>query len=143
MIALKRVCVFSGSSPGARPAYGEMARALGQALDDEGIDVQAKDFGYTSSHQVAVNVAAHGGGVPVAQRLEANDIIVNYNLLPFDTDARNPSGLRIGVQEMTRYGMKEQQMQQLALLMAGAIKGSDVKEAVGHLRGLFQEVGYV
>jgi glycine hydroxymethyltransferase len=119
------------------------ARALGQALDDEGITVEARDFGYTSSHQVAVNVGAHGGGVPVAQRLEANDIIVNYNLLPFDTDARNPSGLRIGVQEMTRYGMKEPQMQQLAQLIAGAIKGSDVKEAVGHLRGLFQEVGYV
>jgi glycine hydroxymethyltransferase len=33
----------------------------------------------------------------VAQRLEANDIIVNYNLLPRDTDPRNPSGLRIGV----------------------------------------------
>ena len=119
------------------------ARALGQALSDEGIDVEAKDFGYTSSHQIAVNVSAHGGGVPVAQRLEANDIIVNYNLLPFDTDARNPSGLRIGVQEMTRYGMKEPQMQQLASLMSGAIKGSDVKESVGHLRGLFQEVGYV
>jgi glycine hydroxymethyltransferase len=119
------------------------ARALGKALEDEGIPVEARDFGYTSSHQIAVNVSAHGGGVPVAQRLEANDIIVNYNLLPFDTDARNPSGLRIGVQEMTRYGMKEQQMQQLAELMAGAIKGSDVKEAVGHLRGLFQEVGYV
>jgi len=119
------------------------ARALGQALDDEGITVEARDFGYTSSHQIAVNVAAHGGGVPVAQRLEANDIIVNYNLLPFDTDARNPSGLRIGVQEMTRYGMKEPQMQQLASLIAGAIKGSDVKEAVGHLRGMFQEVGYV
>jgi glycine hydroxymethyltransferase len=119
------------------------ARALGQALTDEGIDVEAKDFGFTSSHQVAVNVAAHGGGVPVAQRLEANDIIVNYNLLPFDKDARNPSGLRIGVQEMTRYGMKEPQMQQLASLMAGSIKGSDVKEAVGHLRSLFREVGYV
>ena len=102
-----------------------------------------KDFGFTSSHQIAVNVAAHGGGVPVAQRLEANDIIVNYNLLPFDTDARKPSGLRIGVQEMTRYGMKERQMRQLAELMAGAIKGSDVKQAVHDLRGFFQEVGYV
>ena len=42
------------------------------------------------------------GGVVVAQRLEANDIIVNYNLLPGDTEPRNPSGLRIGVQEMTQ-----------------------------------------
>jgi glycine hydroxymethyltransferase len=119
------------------------AQALGKALEDAGIAVEAREFGYTKSHQIAVNVADHGGGLPAAQALEANDIIVNYNLLPFDTDARNPSGLRIGVQEMTRYGMKEPQMQQLAELIAGAIKGSDVKEAVGHLRGLFQEVGYV
>ena len=58
------------------------AQALGAALDAEGIPVEARDFGYTQSHQIAVNVSAHGGGVPVAQRLEANDVIVNYNLLP-------------------------------------------------------------
>jgi hypothetical protein len=39
--------------------------------------------------------------------------------------------------------MKEQQMQQLAELIAGAIKGSDVRQAVADLRGYFQEVGYV
>ena len=54
-----------------------------------------------------------------ALRLEANDIIVNYNLLPTDTDARNPSGLRVGVQEMTRYGMREADVQDLAGLIAG------------------------
>jgi glycine hydroxymethyltransferase len=54
-------------------------------------------------------------------------MIVNYNLLPGDTDARNPNGLRIGVQEMTRYGMKEAQKQRLAELIAGAIKGTNVK----------------
>src|SRR5439155_732190 len=87
--------------------FPDPASVLGRALDDEGIAVEARGFGYTASHQIAVNVAAHGGGVEVAQRLEANDVIVNYNLLPLDTDPRRPSGLRIGVQEMTRYGMKE------------------------------------
>jgi glycine hydroxymethyltransferase len=119
------------------------ARALGKALDEEGVPVEARDFGYTSSHQIAVNVSTLGGGVPAAQALEANDIIVNYNLLPFDTDARAPSGLRIGVQEMTRYGMKEPAMQQLATLIAGAVKGSNVKDAVAKLRAGFQEVQYV
>jgi glycine hydroxymethyltransferase len=119
------------------------AQTLGRALDDEGIGVEARDFGYTASHQIAVNVAAYGGGVPVAQRLEANDIIVNYNLLPGDTEARNPSGLRIGVQEMTRYGMREDAIQQLAGLLADAIKGKTVTAAVHALRASYSTLQYV
>ena len=119
------------------------AQALGRALDDAGIGVEARDFGYTRSHQIAVNVAAHGGGVAVALRLEANDIIVNYNLLPTDSDARSPSGLRIGVQEMTRYGMCEAEMQDLAGLIADAIRGKAVKDAVHALRQRFDTVQYV
>ena len=119
------------------------AQALGRALDDAGIGVEAREFGYTRSHQIAVNVAAHGGGVAAALRLEANDIIVNYNLLPTDTDARNPSGLRIGVQEMTRYGMRETDLRDLAGLIADAIRGKAVKEAVHALRQRFDTVQYV
>jgi glycine hydroxymethyltransferase len=119
------------------------AQALGKALEAEGVTVEARDFGYTQSHQIAVNVATFGGGVPVAQRLEANDIIVNYNLLPLDTDPRNPSGLRIGVQEMTRFGMKESGFEQLAGLMAAAIKGKDVKVDVNKLRESFTILQYV
>jgi glycine hydroxymethyltransferase len=119
------------------------ARVLGQALDDAGMRVEARDFGYTDSHQIAVNVSDHGGGVAVAQRLEANDIIVNSNLLPYDTDARNPSGLRIGVQEMTRYGMRQQDMQRLAALLSDAIKGKQVREEVHGLRAEFSTLQYV
>ena len=119
------------------------AQALGRALDSAGIGVEARDFGYTRSHQIAVNVGSHGGGLAVALRLEANDIIVNYNLLPTDTDARNPSGLRIGVQEMTRYGMREAEMQGLAGLIADAIRGKAVKDAVYTLRQRFGTVQYV
>jgi len=106
------------------------AQALGHALEAEG-------------HQIAVNVAEYGGGVEVAQRLEASDIVVNYNLLPLDKDARNPSGLRIGVQEMTRYGMREAEMQRLAELMASCIKGTAVQAEVNALRAEFQEMQYV
>jgi glycine hydroxymethyltransferase len=119
------------------------AKALGQTLEDEGIQVEARDFGYTESHQIAVNVSAYGGGVPVAQRLETNDIIVNYNMLPFDTDPRNPSGLRIGVQEMTRYGMCESDIQRLAVLLSEAIKGKHVQENVHALRAEFSALRYV
>ena len=52
-------------------------------------------------------------------------------------------GLRIGVQEMTRYGMQEADMQRLAGLMADAIKGQTVKDALQALRAEFVELQYV
>ncbi len=119
------------------------AQALGRSLDELGTPVEARDFSYTRSHMIAVNVAQWGGGVEVAKRLEANDIIVNYNMVPGDTDPRNPSGLRIGTQEMTRFGMDERSMGELAQLMHAAIRGKNVKERVHALRRRFLEMKYV
>ncbi|MDP7462982.1 MAG: glycine hydroxymethyltransferase, partial [SAR324 cluster bacterium] len=66
-----------------------------------------------------------------------------YNMLPGDTDARNPSGLRIGVQEMTRYGMKEGEMGELASLIKAVISGGSAQEEVNRLRSRFTEVLFV
>ena len=119
------------------------AQALGRSLDELGTPVEARDFGYTKSHMIAVNVAQWGGGVEVAKRMEANDIIVNYNMVPGDADPRNPSGLRIGVPEMTRFGMDESAMGELAQLMHDAIRGENVKSQVNALRGRYTEMKYV
>jgi len=119
------------------------AQALGRSLDELGTPVEAREFGYTQSHMIAVNVSDWGGGVEVAKRLEANDIIVNYNMVPGDSDPRNPSGLRIGVPEMTRFGMDERAMGELAQLMHDAIRGKDVKVQVNALRGRFLEMKFV
>ena len=119
------------------------AQALGRSLDELGTPVEARDFGYTQSHMIAVNVSQWGGGVEVAKRLEANDIIVNYNMVPGDTDPRNPSGLRVGVPEMTRFGMDERAMGELAQLIHDAIRGKDVKSQVNVLRERFTEMKYV
>jgi glycine hydroxymethyltransferase len=119
------------------------AVALAKALEACGVPVEAKDFGYTKSHQIAVNVFAFGGGVKAALALEANDIICNYNMLPGDTDPMNPSGLRIGTPEMTRFGMKEKDFAVLGELMAAAIKGQTVKDKVNQLRAKFLEMEYV
>ena len=116
------------------------ARALGAALDAAGVPVEAKEFGFTKSHQIAVNVAGFSGGVAAARRLEDENIIVNYNMLPGDQDPRNPSGLRVGVQEMTRFGMKEDEMGELATLFADALRGRQVKEMVTRLRRRFAEM---
>jgi len=129
------------------PAYAAQtvanAQALGKALDEQGIPVQAREFGYTQSHQIAANVSAFGGGVEVARRLEQSDIIVNYNMLPGDRDPRNPSGLRIGAQEMTRFGMRGAEMGQIAEYMAAAIRGRRVKAEVNAFRGKHVEMQYI
>jgi glycine hydroxymethyltransferase len=119
------------------------AQALGRALDELGVSVAAKDFGFTRSHQIAVDVANFGGGVDAAKRLESMNIIVNYNLLPGDTDPKAPSGLRIGVQEMTRFGMTAATMGEVAQLISDALKGSDVREAVIRLRKQYQTMQFV
>ncbi len=119
------------------------AQALGAALDSLGVPVEAKEFGYTKSHQIAVNVTAFGGGLEVAKKLEAANIIVNYNMLPGDTDPRSPSGLRIGVQEMTRFGMDTAAMGELAQLMADTLRNKDTAAAVIAFRKRYQTLRYV
>jgi glycine hydroxymethyltransferase len=119
------------------------AQALGSSLDELGTPVEAREFGYTRSHMIAVNVAQWGGGVEIAKQLEANDIILNYNMLPGDSDPRNPSGLRIGVPEMTRFGMDERAMGELAQLLHDGVRGKNVKAQVNALRGRYTEMKYV
>lgn len=121
------------------------AQALGAALDKKGFNVQAREFGYTKSHQVAVDVSGFGGGSAVSSLLKESNIIVNMNLLPFEPLARhaNPAGIRIGVQEMTRVGMKEAEMQQIAeLFHAALVDGNRVADEVGKMREKFQKVQY-
>ncbi|WP_218032041.1 serine hydroxymethyltransferase [Dictyobacter kobayashii] len=119
------------------------AQALGRSLDELGTPVEAREFGYTQSHMIAVNVAQWGGGVAVAKRLEESDIILNYNMIPGDADPRNPSGLRIGVPEMTRFGMDERAMGELAQLIHESVRGKNVKEQVNALRARYVEMKYV
>ena len=118
------------------------AQAFGRALEAAGIPVEGRDLGFTRSHQIAVDVSGFGGGVETALRIEEQNIIVNYNMLPGDTDPRQPSGLRLGVQEVTRFGMKEAEMDEMAALMADAIRGAKVGPAVSAFRQRFPEMGY-
>ena len=119
------------------------AKALGQALADEGVTVEAQEFGFTASHQLALNVTNFGNAKDIARSLaEKSNIITNFNMLPWDKDARNPSGLRIGVQEMTRYGMKEAEMGELASLMKAGLEGKSLKDEVTKLRSRFTDVHF-
>lgn len=121
------------------------ARALAREMKRVGFDVLAEEFGFTDSHQIAVNVSEHGGGKMVANLLKENDVILNMNILPHEPlrNVTNPDGIRIGVQEMTRVGMKEEEMGRIAELIADCIqKGKEVRPAVNEFRRRFAEVHY-
>jgi glycine hydroxymethyltransferase len=121
------------------------AKHLGVKLHQAGLKVQAAEYGFTESHQLAVDVREFGGGDEVARHLKDNSIILNMNLLPNEPleNVSNPAGIRLGVQEMTRFGMKEPEMEQIAdLLRRCLVQGKYVGEEVKELRAGFQTVQY-
>ncbi len=122
------------------------SRALGQALYERGVPVLCPDLGFTRSHAIAVDVTEFGGGKDCAQLLEDANIICNKNMLPRDTSSVRPSGLRLGSQEMTRIGMKESDMVEVADLIARVVvKKEDpakVKEDVKAFKRQFTTIQY-
>jgi glycine hydroxymethyltransferase len=124
------------------------AQTAGQYLCENGVKVMCASKGFTMSHQIAVDVCEFGGGKKVAQELEEANIILNKNLLPYNdqNDRDNPSGLRIGFQDVTRRGFREGDIKHLCDLMLSVMKGkhkaSEVKESVIALKKEFSQVKY-
>lgn len=123
------------------------AQALARELDSLGFNVLAKERGFTRSHQVLVNCGQPGSGGVAAAALERANIILNKNIIPGDgVDPRNPRGIRIGVQEMTRYGMKEDEMKQIAEFIKRVVLDKENPETVGKeavaFRAAFQKMEY-
>jgi aminomethyltransferase len=114
------------------------AKAFAKALADEGLEVQGDpELDYTETHQVIVAVG-YAQGCAVAQDLEESNIIVNYQAIPSDESFTSSSGLRIGVAEMTRFGMKEADFREFAPLFVEAVQGKNVGEEVTRFRERFQ-----
>jgi aminomethyltransferase len=118
------------------------AKAFAKALADEGLEVQGDpELDYTETHQVIVAVG-YAQGCAVAQDLEESNIIVNYQAIPSDESFTSSSGLRIGVAEMTRFGMKEADFREFAPLFVEAVQGKNVGEEVTRFRERFQTMHF-
>jgi len=124
------------------------AKVLASSLATEGFEVLAEERGYTASHQVLTRHGEidSGAGRKAATILEEAGIITNMNMLPGDTKAMSPSGLRLGVQELTRHGMGVDEMEQVAECFRRVLIDNEdpgkVKERVNSIRSEFQEVKY-
>ena len=124
------------------------AQTAGQYLCENGVKVLAEKKGFTKSHQIAVDIRGYGGGNKIAQDLEDANIILNKNLLPYDDQSskENPSGLRVGFQDITRRGFMEGDIKHLCDLMLDVIKAkrtpAQVKVDVLALKKEFSQVKY-
>ncbi len=126
------------------------AKTLAEALNDCGFTVLGEKRGFTKSHQIAVNVLKYSDGGKVEADLEKANIIVNRQLIPGDIKAgRNyfhPGGIRLGVSEVTRLGMKKSEMKEIATLIKNVIiDKKDPKKLVPKVKSFrknFQKVHY-
>ena len=120
------------------------ARAFAGHLADNGLIVEGDPAdGYTFTHQVLLRVAEYDEGSKIADRLQENNIIVNYQALPDDETFLFSSGIRTGVSEMTRFGMNEDDFGPLAELMARIIiRNENVADEVTAFRSRFTKMRY-
>jgi len=126
------------------------ARALGQSLHERGFKVLGEKRGFTRSHQLVTDITQFGDGKTIEKKLEDANIIMNRNLLPYDIKAGRhfeaPGGIRCGVSEVTRLGMKESDMAEIANLMNRVVVKKEepgkVAEDVAEFRRGFTRVHY-
>ena len=126
------------------------AKALAEALVGYGFGVLGEKRGYTASHQIAVDVSKFGDGGSVEKNLEKANIILNRQLLPGDIKAgrhyMHPGGVRIGVPETTRLGMKQSEMKEIAHFIKRVVVDLQaphiVAKDVADFRKQFQKVQY-
>jgi glycine hydroxymethyltransferase len=109
------------------------AQTLAKALAKDDFPVACPQLGYTRSHQVLLNYGGYKEGGVIARKLERANIIVD-------------SGVRLGVCEATRRGMKENEMKRIALFIKRVIVDDEdpnsVKGDVMKFVKEFQEIEY-
>jgi len=126
------------------------AKTLAEALSSYGFGVLGEKRGFTKSHQIVVNVLSFSDGGTIEAELEKANIIVNRQLIPGDIrEGRNyfhPGGIRLGVAEITRLGMKESEMKEVAGFIKKVVVDKKDKKKIAadvkKFRKDFQKVHY-
>ncbi|HEX8559077.1 MAG TPA: serine hydroxymethyltransferase [Pyrinomonadaceae bacterium] len=117
------------------------AKALASELQEQGFRLVS---GGTDNHLVLVDVFMEGKGVTgkVAEKsLEAAGITVNKNTIPFDTNKPFvASGVRLGTPALTTRGMGEEEMRQVARLIAAVLHDPESEETRANVRRSVHEL---
>jgi len=126
-----------------QPQVIRNAKAFARALKDCGLDVAGDPaIDFTETHQVIVRVG-YGRGPETAKRLEENNIICNYQATPDEEGFTVAGALRLGVSEMTRFGMKEEDFRSLSACIHDVVKKNrNVGDEVKALRSRFLDLHF-
>jgi glycine/serine hydroxymethyltransferase len=124
------------------------ARAFARALSAAGLACEGDPRSdYTETHQVLLR-CGRAKGQWAASLLEANNVITNPQAFYDDPSFTAASGIRMGAQEMTRYGMEERDFAELAALIAEIVRaGADRppghwKQQITNFRRRFLDMRY-
>jgi len=128
------------------PAYAQAmatnAAALASSLEDAGLPVFRTRLGPTTTHQLAVVADEWGGGHQAALRLRESNLLACAIGLPTGGEF---AGLRLGTPEVTRMGMTDTDMSELAVLIAEGLRAptKDTARRVSELRQRFTTIHFI
>ncbi|MDR1167813.1 MAG: serine hydroxymethyltransferase [Heliobacteriaceae bacterium] len=136
IIAAKAIALHEAAQPEFKTYAVQIiknAQALAQGLMDEGMDIVG---GMTENHLMTLDLRKHGKtGKDMANVLEKVGITANKNTVP--DDPQSPfvtSGIRLGTPAVTTRGFKEDDMAEVAKIIASAIFASDDETGLQNLR---------
>lgn len=119
------------------------AQVLARELYEQGIAVLCPHKNFTQSHTVLFDAQMSGNNA--MRILEEVNIITNSFKLPWNSK-NNATGIRIGTNELTRLGMKEEEMKIIAQFIADALFKRKpleaIKKEVMNIRKSFQQIYY-
>ena len=109
------------------------SRALAEALDEAGVPVRCREYGYTASHQILLDMDRLRDGEKMPDKLQEANVIVDR-------------GIRLGTSEMTRRGMREKDMNEVGEIIGRIVSGQETANAarrrVTALARRFRKVRY-
>jgi glycine hydroxymethyltransferase len=142
VIAAKAVCFHEALQPSFREYQHQVvlnAKALAAGVAKHGFRIVS---GGTDNHLMLVDLRPKEINGKVAQEvLDRAGITVNKNAIPFDTyPIFKPGGIRLGTPAVTTRGMKEEDMLEIADLLAAALAGREDERAIAEVRQQVQQL---
>lgn len=115
------------------------SKALAKSLDQMGFEVKGKDKGYTETHLLLMDPQKYTDGKP-------GKILEQANILVSDDFSGDSTEIRIGTAEVTRYGMKEEEMKYIAELikqtLIDKVNSENIKDKVIEFVSKYNEMRY-
>ncbi len=142
VIAAKAVCFHEALQPQFREYQRQIvmnAKALAAGLAKHGYRIVS---GGTDNHLMLVDLRPKEiNGKEAQEVLDRAGITVNKNAIPFDTyPIFKPGGIRVGTPAVTTRGMKEEEMLEIADLIAEALSNRSDADALERVHGKVREL---